>query len=347
MVQEIPRDETILLEAGELRNIPFRFVIPDNVSNIGFRSPGEDGKSLQSWQMTLAPSFNSSTSKQHIATLKKPFGHIIYSISTTVCGRDGENNDGRTLVTLGQDIRQIFIKPRPSQIDLLDCRVFMPSKNITIPQTLRTGLLRRSSGSVSLKPVAPKQGLTCVGQVTSDHINEFRHELEVLLFDNLSPSKHSLVIKRVRGKLRMHTAYSLTPRIRIPDQLEQGTEREEKTFTLEIVRVSLHRVDGPEADNANPHQSRVKIDWKLRCSDDIAPSFSTLLISRWHELHFKFCFVNEYTGTGFHEISLRIPVKLCLQPSEYSTNCNPMTTLPSYTTLVSWGNEAHNRVPPY
>lgn len=327
---------------------PIHFVIPDHVYCAGFGLPQPHADSRKQWQSVLPPSFDPSAGSNPLATLLKQYGKISYSISAVVYGVRGSGNDNGSIVALGQGVRQIRLKPRPMQINLLKSQPFTPPQTANTVCPLKTKLLRRRFGAVCLEPVIPEQGLTCVGRVTRNQSNEFKQQLQVILHPKGPEAiPDTLLLTRVKGELRVNTSYSAIPMVEQAVELGLKQEHEKKSFVVRVTEANLRELPAESTSEANSHQRLISISWELTCCDDIAPSFITLLISRLHELRLRLYFAERSTGVEFLSIPLTIPINLSLQPSEHPAYENWITALPAYKDLDSLGSEAFQNPPTY
>jgi hypothetical protein len=328
----------------QLYRVPFQFLVPEFIS-MGFARSWNQEEALKDWHALLPPSVNSSMQSNfwtHGSSNAGP-GKIQYQISAAVFNA----TENHRLYCIGSERREIRLRSRPWQTSFLDNAPFVEA-GVSRKQTLSKGLLYRSLGSLSTRPVEPHLGNHFIGRTVSE--NEIAFEGTCTMEIEFTSHRSGTGPPRLtstRGEMRQTTSYRQEA-ITLADPL-QGHQICHSS-DIEIVQTKAEHwevgsnpiaLQSCDAQARSYHESRktmvasqrLTLIWRWSTKGSFAPSFSTALMSRWFAIHVWITYMDLDSNTA-KEIQCTFPAKLSVEPSCHSIDDKPLQTLPAYSAPI-------------
>jgi hypothetical protein len=334
----------------QLYRVPFQFLVPEFIS-LGSARSWSQQETLRDWHALLPPSVN-STAQSHFWTRGSSYagpGKIEYLISAVIY----RATDNHRLYCIGSERREIRLRSRPWHTNFLDNSPFVEADS-NCQQTLNSGLLQRSLGSLVIKPILPDLGHHFIGRLVGEDTISFEGTCAMNIeFTSHRAGTPPPRLSSTRGEMRQSTSYR-------PDAITlagplQG-HRVRQSSNVEILQTKAEHWElfpdsatsqsyGAQARSHNESKrgpiavQRLTVTWRWSTNGTFAPSFSTALMSRWYAIHVWVAYIDLNSKAG-KEILCAFPTKLSVEPSCHSIDDKPLQTLPAYSASVITGESS-------
>lgn len=333
---------------NQLYTVPFQFVVPELVP-VGLAQTWSQTEALKEWHALLPPSFSPGVhSRGGIFNLRPDeSGKVQYAISVSIFGTLGQQNS----YCIGSSRREIRLRPRPWQINLLDNAPFLQTKP-SRRQIFPGNFFRRSLETMSLETARPDLGHHSIGHLVQDQIS-FGGTLSAKC--RLKRDDTNMQVPRllsVTGKVHEFTTYRAEA---MSEARPLEGHRVCRKAELTVARTHVTHWEpepAPETLTVNEDQpgttfgndiaadltQGVTIDWKWSTGADFTPSFSTALISHWFEICLEMKYENPGPAGG-SSLRCNFPIKLSVEPSLLSIDDGPLEQIPRYLALTPIAGE--------
>jgi tRNA (Thr-GGU) A37 N-methylase len=329
---------------------------------MGFARSWSQREALKEWHALLPPSFSPNSRSLGIATLWKQNepGRIQYTISAS----SYQALDYTNVTCIGSGKREVHLRSRPWQIDLLDNTPFVDTKP-SRHRSMFEDLFRRTLGALSLESPGPSRGHHFTGHLNNEGTIIFVGTLPITVRStHQDPNIQAPRLLSVAGEIHELTTYR-SEAISVANPLdghrvchkskmtiartqaghwENGLALTAETDAEEQAETTSERVD------VDTSTQKISIDWRWCATACFTPSFSTALISHWFEVHLEVQYLRPNSNAT---LTLRgvFPTKLSVEPSSFSVHDNPPQGIPDYKSIIlasdqGWSNSIVTEDPP-